>query len=98
MAGKVYLALLRILSRDVQSKPRPSPKCNDCKENNGNLCQGDLILCKSWELVRFQLKKHPDKTQNKHHDKRGKRQDPKLTKTKKERKKGFFSHKITLPT
>ena len=83
---RAYLALLLILSGDVELNPGPSPKCNDCQENEGNLCQGNLILCKPCGLVRFPSKEQADKTHNKYHDKRGKGQDPKPTTSKNEKK------------
>ena len=58
---RAYLALLLILSGDVELNPGPSPKCNDCQGNEGNLCQGDLIICKPCELVRFPSKEQAEK-------------------------------------
>ena len=83
---RAYLALLLILSGDVELNPGPSPKCNDCQGNEGNLSQGDLIPCKPCELVRFPSKEQAEKTHNKPHDKRGKRQDPKPTTSKNEKR------------
>ena len=79
---RAYLTFLIILSGDVELNPGPSSKCSDCNENEGFLCQGDLMLCKSCEHVRFPLKDQADETNHKPSDKRAKRQDPKQTASK----------------
>ncbi len=53
--NKAYLALLLILSGDIELNPGPDTgdMCVDCKISEGKLCQDDLVLCGSCEELRL---------------------------------------------
>ena len=72
--GRSHIILLLILlSGDVELNPGPtSLKCQDCNKNEGQLSQGDLILCSNCSSIRFPpkdrpitTKARPNKTQRK---------------------------------
>ena len=51
--SKAYLALLLVLYGEVELNPGPSMMCQDCYEEKGVLCQGDMVLCHSCNELRF---------------------------------------------
>ena len=62
--GRSHIILLLILlSGDVELNPGPtSLKCQDCNKNEGQLSQGDLILCSNCTSIRFPPKDRPTST------------------------------------